>query len=241
MGPGPDAVEMLNPWPMLPAALRPWLLSAAVLVSACTGESTPNGASPSAMGSLEGEVATPPFDVREGATDLVFTYVDDDGPHTVMTVAEVPADAREHVRVDSLTVAPERRLDPTRVYVADLRAPGEDAAFEVRVVTRAAFDAFVESRGGEGGEATLGGGEVVLYGAAWCGACREARGYLRARGVAFVDRDIEREPGARAEMMEKARAAGVRASGIPVIDFRGTILAGFSREAIDRLIAAGDR
>ncbi len=215
------------------------LLFAAFALVACADEPGAPAATPSS-GSLEGEVIAPPFAVREGAADLVLTYVDAQGPHTVTTVAEVPAAAREHVRVDSLAVPPERRLDPEHVYVADLRARGPSGAFRVRVVPRAAFDAYVERRGGaeRPGPAAV-GREVVLYGASWCGACREARGYLRERGVPFVDRDIEREPGARAEMMEKARAAGVRTSGIPVIDFRGTILSGFSRDAIDRLIARG--
>lgn len=217
--------------------VRPHLLLAALLLASCADEPSASPAS-SAPSGLEGEPAKPPFAVREGAADLVLTYVDEDGPHTVTSVAEVPADARERVRVDSLAVPPKQRLDPEHVYLADLREPGAGGEFPVRVVSRAAFDGLVD-RGGADRAGAAAAKEVVLYGASWCGACREARGYLRERGVPFVDRDIEREPGAREEMTAKARAAGVRASGIPVIDFRGTILAGFSRDAIDRLIARG--
>jgi hypothetical protein len=40
-------------------------------------------------------------------------------------------------------------------------------------------------------------------------------------------------------MQTKARRAGVRPSGIPVIDFRGTILTGFDQARLDSLIQAG--
>ena len=78
----------------------------------------------------------------------------------------------------------------------------------------------------------------MIYGASWCGACRQARQFFEREGVAFVDRDIERDPGARDEMNQKARAAGVPTSGIPVIDVRGTILTGFDERRIRQLLAA---
>ncbi len=211
---------------------------AAVGAAACSDSPAPGAEG--ATASLAGERVDPPFAVRDDARDLVLTFAGPDGPVTVTSVAEVPEAARERVRVDSLALAPEDRLDAERVYVTDLRAADPGGDYPVWLVPRAAFEAHVEGRGGApGGAAVADSGQVVLYGASWCGACREARAYFRERGVPFVDRDIEREPGARQEMMAKARAAGVRASGIPVIDFRGTVISGFSRDAIDRLIARG--
>ena len=49
---------------------------------------------------------------------------------------------------------------------------------------------------------------------------------------------IEKEPGARSEMLEKARAQGVSTQGIPVIDVRGTLLGGFDANAVERLLAS---
>ena len=54
---------------------------------------------------------------------------------------------------------------------------------------------------------------------------------------AFVEKYIEKEPGARSEMLAKARAQGVQTSGIPVLDVYGTILPGLDRERLDVLLA----
>ena len=77
---------------------------------------------------------------------------------------------------------------------------------------------------------------MIIYGASWCGACHEAQAFLRARGIAFIDRDIERDPGAREDMQRAASAAGIPTGSIPIIDFRGTIIRGFDREALERAI-----
>jgi glutaredoxin len=78
---------------------------------------------------------------------------------------------------------------------------------------------------------------VIIYGASWCGACRQAAGYLRQKNVPFVEKDIEKEPGARSEMQAKAKAQGLQTSGIPVIDVHGTLLGGFSPGQIDALLS----
>lgn len=174
----------------------------------------------------------PPFAVRDESADLMLVYGDAEGFHTVTRVADVPAASRANVRVDSLSASPDRRLDAGFVWVADLRRKGADGAYPVRAIEREAFERAATG----GGRAEASSGDVVVYGASWCGVCRRAEAYFRERGVAFVERDIEREPGARDEMMRKARAAGVSTNGIPVIDVRGTILAGFDPEAIDRAL-----
>jgi hypothetical protein len=55
--------------------------------------------------------------------------------------------------------------------------------------------------------------------------------------VTFEERDIEADPSARQDMMRRARAAGITANGIPVIDIRGRVLQGFDARAIDRALA----
>jgi glutaredoxin len=223
-------------------ALGAVLVGLLAVCAACQGAHDPAAEPGRAAGdALAGEPVDPPFAVRDGAEGLVLTWVDAGGAHTATSIAEVPGAHRDVVRVDSLSVPPERRLDPEHVYLADLRAAGEGGRYAVRVASRAAFDAYVDRAGGHAPEeaAATAGAPVVLYGASWCGACRQARSYFERHGIAFVDHDIEREPAARAEMLRKAQAAGVQTSGIPIIDFRGTILAGFSPSTLDRLIARG--
>lgn len=222
--------------------LPPLVLLSVTLCLGCSEDAT-SGPDPAAA--AEGELVEPPFEVSGEAEDLVLTWYDEEGPHLAERRSDIPEEHREHVRVDSLQLAPEER-DPDHVYVADLRAE-QGGRYPVRRYSREAFDAVVERAMGvpeQGGEQVGSApvaeatalSHVIIYGASWCGACRAAAAHLRRRGVPFEEKDIERDPGARAEMQRKARAAGVRPSGIPVIDFRGTILTGFDQRRIDQLI-----
>lgn len=195
------------------------------------------------------EVVTPPFEVEGDAAGLLLVWFDADGVHSAGARSEIPESSREHVRVDSLRLPPEDRLDPAFVYVADLRRAEEGGRYVVRRMRRPAFDAMVDAA--TGGAAPVAGGgpeapstgdtdaDVVIYGASWCGACRSAARFFRSHGVAFVERDIERDDGARTEMQTKMRSAGLRGGSIPVIDFRGTVMQGFDQPRIERLLRAG--
>ena len=223
-----------------------WLL---LVATACAGPNAPSEAEADPVEvELAGEPVEPPFRVAGNAEGLVLTYYDDEGPHTVHDRDAVPDEHRERVRVDSLEIPPEQR-EPNHVYVADLRRE-VDGRYAVRRFTREAFDALLDEAAGVGAPeeapqagaptgpaVALGGDDVIIYGASWCGACRSAARHLSRRGVPFEEKDIERDPGARTEMNAKARAAGLRPTGIPVIDFRGTILTGFDQRRIDALIA----
>lgn len=195
-------------------------------------------------------VVKPPFAVAGDLDGLMLGWFDAEGLHTATKRSDVPEHRRAQVRVDSLEVAPDQRLDPTLVYVADIRAALSDGSYAVRTMERAAFDALVDKAAGVAvhvptptddsddsnsaqSDATK---PVVIYMASWCGACKGAAAYLRQRGVEFTERDVERDPGAQAEMQQKASAAGMRPRGVPVIDFRGTILLGFDKQRLAQLI-----
>ena len=188
----------------------------------------------------QGEAVTPPFDVKGEAEGLLLVWYDDHGAaHSASNRSEVPEARRASVRVDALEVAPDQRLDPAFVYVADLRAPGAEGRFAVRKVARDAFETALASAPAQGGEkAGAGTGDVIIYGASWCGACKQAAQYFTQKGVPFVEKDIEKQPGARTEMMSKAKAQGVQTGGIPVIDVRGTLLPGFNAMRIEQLLAS---
>ncbi len=218
-------------------AMRWMMAGLFVAIAACGGGGDAASSGNESRSEELGEVATPPFEVSGAAEGLVLTWYDEEGPHVAASRAEVPPERRAEVRVDSLEVAPEDR-DPDHVYIADLRTADEHGAYTVRRLPRDTFEehvtTYVASAHAEGSHA--GGGDVVIYGAEWCGACHEAQAFLRARGIAFVERDIEHDPGAREEMQRVASQAGIPTGSIPIIDFRGTIIRGFDQAALERAI-----
>jgi glutaredoxin len=67
---------------------------------------------------------------------------------------------------------------------------------------------------------------VVLYATDWCGYCKQTRRFLDSKGIPFKEYDIEKSPEGR----KAYEALGGR--GIPMIDVNGTLIRGFSEEAI---------
>ena len=207
------------------------------LGSACSNDGQERAGTPRAEAAA-GEPVQPPFRVAGDAEGLVLTWYDEEGPHVAERRSAIPESAREHVKVDSLGLSPDER-DPDAVYVADLRAPGEGERYPVRRFGRDGFDSLLD---GLHGSEAVADASVVVYGASWCGACRQAESWLEQNGIPFVEKDIEADSEARAEMLRKARAAGVPTSGIPVIDVNGRLLTGFDpgamRRALDETRAA---
>jgi glutaredoxin len=80
---------------------------------------------------------------------------------------------------------------------------------------------------------------VTMYSAAWCGYCKKARKFLTDEGIPFEERDVERTPGAAAELAAKAAKAGVQTGGVPVFDVGGKLLQGFDAEALRRAAQGG--
>lgn len=80
--------------------------------------------------------------------------------------------------------------------------------------------------------ASSGGAHITIYTAAWCGVCKAAKSYMSQKGYPFTDRDIEKDPSAKAEMVAKVGGN----VGIPVIDVGGQIMVGFDRSALDRMV-----
>lgn len=150
-------------------------------------------------------------------------------------VADVPKGARAQV----LVVPDDPALQGPWIYVADL-SQAADAGYPVRVVDRFELERQVVASQPPPTEKavvkTAGAGEVIIYRTAWCGYCEKAAEYLTLKGVPFVEKDLERDAGARQDMLQRASEAGVPGSqlqGVPIIYIKGRILSGFSRQAID--------
>ena len=197
--------------------------------------------------------------VRSESEDLLLTWIDDKGDFHVETrVVDVPIMGRDVVRV----VDPSKD-DPAHgdvVSVVDLRQARSDGAYPVRTMARTDFEAIAVARREQGGptlasaapkqpppnagaanppsaaespKAAASRGVVVIYGAEWCGACHDAARYLRRKGIAYVEKDIENDPAAAKEMQQKLAKTGIRGGSIPVIDVRGKLMVGFNPGQLD--------
>jgi glutaredoxin len=197
--------------------------------------------------------------VRAESEGLLLTWIDDKGDFHVETrVADVPTMGRDAVRV----VDPNKDAiaQGDVVTVVDLRQPRSDGAYPVRTMARTEFEAIAVARREQAGptlasaapqqpppgadsanrpggpsspSAAASRGVVVIYGAEWCGACHDAARYLRRKGIAYIEKDIENDPAAAKEMEQKLAKSGKRGGSIPVIDVRGKLMVGFNPGQLD--------
>lgn len=239
--------------------LAAWLV-VAVAVPAAVGGAT--GCKRSAAATLTADPGDVPIVVKPDSEGLLLTWIDDKGDFQVETrVADVPMIGRDSVRV--VDPSKDEGTHADRVFVADLRQPGVDGTFPVRTMTRSDFEAIAVARREKTGP-TLASAEpkqapppgtapgaagnddsaqkpsaraaVVIYGAEWCGACHDAARYLRSKGVAFVEKDVEKDPGAAREMQQKLAHNGLHSGSIPVIDVRGHVMVGFNPHEVDEAL-----
>ncbi len=79
--------------------------------------------------------------------------------------------------------------------------------------------------------------EVVMYCTSWCPACRRARVYLEARGVAYAEVDITRDREAAARV--RAWADGNETT--PTFNIRGKVIVGFDERQLDEALGLKTR
>jgi glutaredoxin len=77
---------------------------------------------------------------------------------------------------------------------------------------------------------------VVVYGTAWCAACRDARAWLDARGVAYRFRDVERDATAAADAAARCATLAVTPDRVPVIDVAGRVVLGFDPDRLTSIL-----
>ena len=210
----------------------------AMFVAACAlaCQDKPAGTKAAAAGGTDVALAAdlPPFPiVTDDAKDLLFSFVGADGQvQAVSGAAQVPDPIKARVLVVDLARTPEQRQAHRFAFFADLTAKGPDGKYPVSVVSR--YDA---ARGQTAPAiAPPPSGSVVVYSAVWCCFCKKAKAWLTERGVPFVERDVEKTPGAQQELSEKLKAAGIPGGGVPVIDWAGTIVMGFDVATMERLL-----
>ncbi len=178
--------------------------------------------------------------VTKARADLVFTYLDPAGQfHDATAIEEIPEASRAQVLVRDLSKSPDELHSSDYLYVADLREAGPDGRYTCGAVSRFGFEkrgAKEAAREVAKGAAERGEKIVTVYSTTWCGVCRKAKTWLKSSGVPYVERDVENDAGASDELAGKAAAAGVRPSGVPVIDVAGELMMGFDAAGLERLL-----
>jgi len=72
---------------------------------------------------------------------------------------------------------------------------------------------------------------ISIYTTPTCGFCRQAKAYLKRRGMPFAEFDVSRDPQKAAEMVQ---VSGQR--GVPVILIDGQLVLGFNEPMIAQLL-----
>ena len=201
---------------------------------ACRGKDTPKA--------QELQASALPVITVTKAKKLLLTYYDAGKFVTATEIEKVPKGSQGWVRAVDLGLKVDQRKDLELVYVADLRKANDKGEFPYVVMSRRAFESSAQGRATAGATDPTGkapgqkGGTVILYSTAWCPACKSARRYLTEKGIPFIEKDIEKDQTAAAELMSKAQAAGISTSGVPVLDVNGTLMQGFDAQRLEALI-----
>ena len=238
------------------------LLALGVALGGCRKQAAPTPTDET--GAVPQPNELPPLELKEDTANLLLTWIDDKGDfHVVQKPAEVPKEGRDSVRV---VVTTREEGTGKLVYVSNLNEVTPTGAYRVKTMTRAAWDELGAGKRSARLEAlapsavpapaesapstapgdapntpkkaSASGISATIYGASWCKPCHDTAKYLKQKGVTVVDKDIDENPVAAAEMRQKLERAGRSGSSIPVIDLMGQILVGFSPMALDQAIAA---
>ena len=74
---------------------------------------------------------------------------------------------------------------------------------------------------------------IVIYTVSWCPHCRELKEYLTSRNIPFINRDVELEPAAMDELVQKYKTFGVP---VVVIGNDLEVLKGFTGEQFEKAV-----
>lgn len=177
----------------------------------------------------------PAIRVAEDNPGLAFRYFDavEGKLVTVGAIDVVPEEVRSAVMVVDTSAPP---APPNALYVADLTSKRDDGTYAWRVVDRFAYE-----KVGVPEVRAEGRAPVTIYSAEWCGACKQAMAWMKKNGVAFVERDVEKDPKALDDLRADAQKAGVPYSSlarkVPVIVANGRVMSGFDPGALQAALS----
>jgi glutaredoxin len=81
--------------------------------------------------------------------------------------------------------------------------------------------------------------QAILFSTAWCPSCKTARRFFQAKGVKFVELDVEKDPRAQQQYLQIQQAYRLKPGVVPLIVVNGRVFQGFSAPQIEAALAAG--
>ena len=197
-------------------------------------ESATSSKSPSTS-SLNPQLKRPPLiKVTDQSKDLLFIYRNSqEEDQRAMTIEEIPKEFRKTVHVVDLSLSPEQRNSTGYLQVFDLTQVQDNGQYTGQIISRTQLERLLSKK-----EEIPVQAPIVMYSTSWCGVCKKAKSFMQQQGLAFVEKDIEKDPKAAKELQEKARRAGVGTNGVPVIDIGGQLMRGFDPNRLLQLARA---
>jgi len=220
-----------------------WSIAALLSFAACHPRASASAGDAGTAGESEAEQLPEVRVVPDGGPYL-FSYYSADGKlHDADSIGAIPKDSRRQVLVRDLSRSPTALKTDQYLYLADMRQPPSSDGYPTSVVSRYQFEAAGDVLPDTSGQEDADGGTsgVIVYGTSWCGACKAARAHLEQKHIPFVEKDIEKDAAASQELARKAKRAGLKLGGVPVIDVLGQLMMGYDPGAIDRAWATASR
>ena len=72
--------------------------------------------------------------------------------------------------------------------------------------------------------------EVIIYTTPTCPHCRDAKAYLKSRGIRFIEKDVTTDRASATEL------ASQHIMGVPAFKINGEFITGFDRNRVEEMI-----
>ena len=73
--------------------------------------------------------------------------------------------------------------------------------------------------------------KIIIYSTPTCVYCKLAKEYFTSKNIEYTEHNVAEDDAAREEMLTKSGQMGV-----PVIDINGTIVVGFNKPEVEKLL-----
>ncbi|MBN2804997.1 MAG: glutaredoxin family protein [Deltaproteobacteria bacterium] len=177
----------------------------------------------------------PPL-ISDNSKNILFSWFEDNQPKTATEITKIPETARKEVRVQDLSVPPEKR-DPSFIFIADLTKKNPDKSYFVKVYDRKKYEQKRHPRTKEKPSEDKENNikidlPVILYATKHCPHCKRARKWLLENNIPFKELDIEADQNAVARLEKLGLEQGVSTGGVPMFEINNRLIPGFDPAAV---------